>query len=172
MLGERGPVLVPFSQLSNDQLSQMTSWKYHVVGSPEVMRPVPSPERAPALPTSQQTAPSLDEAKDREIARGDIKVLAKEIARRLAERSGKTWSVTNARGSSWGWLTIHAPPQRRAEYGYLSPEDQEELTHLLGLDHPVHHQGESIAASSAHRLEYLQRAGGVRPTAIAKPYWD
>jgi hypothetical protein len=89
----------------------------------------------------------------------------------LKRRSGKTWSVTGGRGTAWGWLTIHVPPSRRAEFGYITETERAELAALLGLP-SVHSQGVSIAASSAYRREYLERAEGVPVTAVAEPYWD
>lgn len=114
----------------------------------------------------------------------------------LKRRSGKAWSVTGGRGTSWGWIKIDAPPARctwshrlRAgavadrpedyeEYDALqpghnmSPQDREELGRLLGLDSTAHHQGVSIPASSAHYQEYIERAQGKTPSKIAGRYWD
>ena len=39
----------------------------------------------------------------------------KSIRDDLRRRSGKTWLVTGHRGTSWGWLTITAPPARRVQ---------------------------------------------------------
>lgn len=88
----------------------------------------------------------------------------------LKARSGKAWSVTGGRGTAYGWIRISAPPARRGEFGYLSEADRAELGALLSMD--VHHQGVSIAASSAYYREYIQRAQGETPTEIAQPYWD
>lgn len=113
----------------------------------------------------------------------------------LRQRSGKAWSVTGGRGTAYGWITIDARPQFRTwghrlkagavtdrpedyeEYDtgipgrMSSPEDRAELARLLGLD-SVHHQGVSIASSSEHYWEYIDRAEGRPPTKIAQPYWD
>lgn len=94
------------------------------------------------------------------------------IKHALRARSGKAWSVKGGRGTSWGWITIIAPPARCNQFGSMSPEDAAELAGLLGLDAAVHHQGVSIPASRAYRREYLDRAAGRTPTALATPYWD
>lgn len=92
------------------------------------------------------------------------------IRAELKRRSGKSWSVTGGRGTGWGWITITSPPSRSPGYGELSPEDQAELSNLLDKD--VHHQGELVPASSAYRREAIERARGIEPAALAKPYWD
>jgi len=110
-------------------------------------------------------------------------VIAK-IKTALKERTGSAWSVTGGRGTAWGWITVSAPPARlvcsRAAdcgpacthgRGYMATADMALLALALGLDH-VHNQGVSIAASSAHYREYLDRAQGLKPEAIATPYWD
>lgn len=97
-----------------------------------------------------------------------IKVIRAELRR----RSGKAWSVTGGRGTSWGWITITSPPARRDQYDAMSDADRVELQQLLGLEREVHHQGENIPASSAYRAEYLDRARGLTPAACGSPYWD
>jgi len=95
-----------------------------------------------------------------------------EIKSALKQRSGKTWSVRGGKGTSWGWIKIDSPTSRKAsEYGYMSEQDRTELASLLGLE-SVHQQGVSIAASSAYRREYIERANGRVPSKIAEPYWD
>ena len=89
----------------------------------------------------------------------------------LRERSGKSWSVTGGRGTSYGWLTITAPPARRVEYGYMTDEDRAELGRLLGKDGPCHMQGELVPASNAHYREFTARAQG-KPFVVAEQYWD
>ena len=114
------------------------------------------------------------------------------IREALRRRSGKPWSVTGGRGTAYGWITIDAPPARRTAHwaqrpgtagnpgdydnvdtgvkgGHLPPADAAELAALLGLE-SVHFQGQSIAASSDYRREYLDRAEGRTPRVIAKPY--
>ena len=116
----------------------------------------------------------------------------RRIRTALQRRSGKSWSVTGGRGTAWGWITIDAPPARRTwrsrlkpdaspaqlpedyeEYefgqlgGYSSPADRAELGKLLGLEGPAHCQGVSIASSSDYYREYIDRAEGRAPAAIA-----
>lgn len=57
-------------------------------------------------------------------------------------------------------------------FGHMSPEERYELGQLLGLDKPVHHQGESVPASSDHRAEYVDRAEGRSPAVCGVQYWD
>lgn len=115
----------------------------------------------------------------------------------LKRRSGKSWSVTGGSGTAWGWITIDAPPARRTwksrlkadasprqapedyeDYdsgtpgGWMSPDEREELAELLGLDGPVHFQGQQIAASSDYYHEFVDRAEGRTPAKVATPYWD
>ena len=124
----------------------------------------------------------------------DRNEVIKAIRAALKHRSGKAWSVTGGRGTAWGWITIDSPPARRTsgfrlkagtldlpenyeEYDtgqpdrLMTPADRAELGKLLGLDR-VHTQGVSIAASSEHYREYLDRANGRTPSKIAEPYWD
>lgn len=100
----------------------------------------------------------------------DRNVAIKLIRDALKKRSGKQWSVTGGRGTSWGWIEINSPPARRVNYE-MTPADAAELAGLLGLDR-AHSQGVSIAASSDHRREYIERARGQEPTKIAERYWD
>lgn len=125
-----------------------------------------APAAAPAAAVAAAVAvapkaplPSLE--RDEAIAR---------IKAALKKRSGKPWSVTGGRGTSWSWIRISAPPKRLTEFGSLTPADQAELSQLLGKQ--VHHQGESIAASSAYRWEYVDRAEGNPPRVTGEPYWD
>ena len=115
----------------------------------------------------------------------------------LKRRSGKAWSVKGGRGTAWGWITVTAPPRRctgkmveRAELrdgrmhfeyehidsgdrtGSMTPQDAAELGEMLGLAGPVHCQGESIAASNQHYIEYVARAEGRVPSAFGVQYWD
>jgi len=120
----------------------------------------------------------------------------REIRTALKRRSGKTWSVTGGRGTAWGWITIDAPPARRTSHcvkragvltdnpgdyeeietgvpgGSMTVAERAELGTLLGLDRPVHCQGESIPAGTDYRLEYIDRANGRTPTTHGKQYWD
>ena len=113
----------------------------------------------------------------------------------LRRRSGKAWSVTGGRGTAWGWIKIDTLPARATWEYYLpegqpdypenyrerdggrpdhhmSPDERAELGRLLGLDGPVHHQGESIPASGGHYAEYIDRAEGRTPTRVGVQYWD
>ena len=112
-------------------------------------------------------------------------VAIKLIREALKKRSGKVWSVTGGTGTAYGWLRIDAPPARRiydsagnktasgaSDSGYMHPAEQAELGRLLGLKDPVHHQGESIPASSNHYREFIMRARGQEPTVRGEQYWD
>lgn len=114
----------------------------------------------------------------------------------LRRRSGKAWSVTGGRGTAWGWIKIDTLPARatwrevkivpcivsspdnyrwedqRRPGGYMSPAECAELGRLLGLEGPVHFQGESIPASGGHYAEYIDRAEGRTPSRIGVQYWD
>lgn len=94
----------------------------------------------------------------------------KAIKTALKNRSRKSWSVTGGKGTAWGWIKIQAPP-KRLDGSRMSDEDRADLASLLGLS-SVHGQGCMIAASSAHYREYVDRAEGREPAAIAEPYWD
>lgn len=90
----------------------------------------------------------------------------------LKKRSGKTWSVKGGRGTAWGWITITALPARLGDGGSMSDEDRVELGKLLGLEGPAEMYGESVAAGSDYRAEYVDRAEGRAPEVIGQPYWD
>lgn len=90
----------------------------------------------------------------------------------LKRRSSKRWSVRGGRGTTWGWITIIAPPARRGVYNEMSDEDCKELGELFGLERPAHCQGLTVPASTQYRQEYLARAEGRQPDVIAEPYWD
>lgn len=130
-----------------------------------------------------------------DLSRNDV---IKAIKAALERRSGKKWSVTGGSGTAYGWITIDAPPKRRTwhyeatgeedpitgldiqreindpskEFGHSGPDDRAELTALLGLSKPIHHQGESVPAGSDYRAEYLDRAEGKTPGTVGTPYWD
>ncbi len=122
----------------------------------------------------------------------------KRIKTALQRRSGKQWSVTGGRGTAWGWIRITAPPARctaghdlpaglsdwpenyvrnenkypQGGAGVMTITDKIALGELLGLDKPAHDQGESVGSSSEYYREYIDRAEGRTPAAIAQPYWD
>lgn len=112
----------------------------------------------------------------------------------LKKRTGRVWSVTGGRGTSWGWIRIDVPPAARTwrhrlldglpdwpeNYkgydsaqpgGNMTPTDRAALAAALDLEQ-VHEQGESIPASSAYYQEYVDRAEGRTPTRVGTPYWD
>lgn len=92
------------------------------------------------------------------------------LRRELKRRSGKTWSVKGGRGTSWGWITISAPPARSADrWGTMTETDRQELSELLGERVSV--QGASVPDSRAYRTEYVDRVRGLHATPAA-PYWD
>ena len=101
----------------------------------------------------------------------DREIAIKRIRKALKSRSGLTWSVKGGRGTSWGWITIAAPPKRETEDGYISEMDRSRLKALLDLE-TVHQQGVSIPSSGAYRDEYIARAEGRTPTVHGEPYWD
>jgi hypothetical protein len=121
------------------------------------------PQSAPERPAPPDPGVYGDLSRDETIRR--IRVA-------LRRRSGKAWSVTGGRGTAWGWIHIQSPPKRRVGFGYMTEADQRELGELLGLDRPVHCQGQSIAASSEYRREYIDRAEGRVPATHGTPYWD
>lgn len=109
--------------------------------------------------------------------------LIKVIKDQLKKRSGKSWSVTGGKGTSYGWITIDVPPARRKfasdgqtpkekGYSYASLAERLEIGKLLGLDGPIHIQGLKIPPSRDYYREYLDRAKGRTPEKIAQPYWD
>lgn len=149
-------------------------------------QPVPAPPVEPAPDPDAFLAAYGDLSRAETIRR---------IRAALKRRSGKAWSVTGDRGTAWGWLRISAPPKRcTAEHvntgalddrgypawelvdtgkpgGYMTPADAAELAALLGLER-VHFQGESIASSSGHYREYIDRAEGRPVQKYGVQYWD
>lgn len=112
----------------------------------------------------------------------DCKEAAKIIKAALRRRTGKHWSVTIKRGTSYGWITVTAPPSR-CNYDWKgenpgtghhpSLEDRQHLARLLGLESDfAHPQGVQIPAGSDYYQEYVDRAEGRKPTVLGKPYWD
>lgn len=125
---------------------------------------VPTPD-APKAPK----AIGIPCAPDTEV---DVEIAIREIRQALATRSGKQWSVTNSRGTSYGWIKISAPPARRVENYYMSDADQMELQALLGLISPIGRQSVSIPSTYNHYREYICRARGHTPTVYGKADWD
>lgn len=95
----------------------------------------------------------------------------KRIKTALESRSHRKWSVTGGRGTTWGWLTITAPPKMR-EDGAMTPADCRALADLLGMDRPVHPQGENVPASTKDWEWYIARAEGRKAGPKPEPYWD
>lgn len=89
----------------------------------------------------------------------------------LRHRTGHAWSVTGGRGTSWGWITVTAPPRRQVR-GQMTEPDRVALTEALGLETLVPAQGEMIPDGSDYRQEYIDRARGLQPVAVGRPYWD
>ena len=111
----------------------------------------------------------------------------REIRAALKRRSGKAWSVTGGRGTSYGWITITAPPARCTWRTHLiggaaydsgepgrsmSPDDAAELASLLDLEPYQARHCVSIPAGTDYRREYLDRANGREPSVFGRPYWD
>jgi hypothetical protein len=122
------------------------------------------PAPVPALPETPAVTAPEPRLNDR-----DVTIAAIRTA--LRRRTGQAWSVTGGRGTSWGWITVTAPPARRTEHGYLSDVDRAVLADALGLE-TVHSQGVSIPAGNDYRTEYVDRAEGRQPSRIGVPYWD
>ena len=102
--------------------------------------------------------------------RMDTVEVTARIKRALQGRTGTTWSVTRGHGTTSGWIHIQSPASRRDRYGSMSIEDQR----ILGeaLDEKVFHQGVSVPASTAHYVEYIDRAEGRTPRRRGEAYWD
>lgn len=91
------------------------------------------------------------------------------IRANLKARSGKTWSVRGGVGSSWGWITISAPPARLVGHS-MTNADVALLSSLLG--ETVYGQGVLVPASSEYRAEYVDRSAGRTPAVRGERYWD
>ena len=85
--------------------------------------------------------------------------VTKLMRKYLKLRTGIAWSVTNSRGSSYGWIDIHATPARRTEkFGYLSTADRIALGLILGADPGA--QGETLRPGAGVRELYLWKLAG------------
>ena len=100
------------------------------------------------------------------VALGHRDEVIAELRKLLKARTGRTWSVTGGRGTSWGWIAITAPPKRRDGF-QLNAEDRAELEAIFGRVNNTH----SIADSSDYRRQALRQAAGLEFVA-AQPYWD
>lgn len=124
----------------------------------------------------------------------DRNAVISTIKAALKLRSGKVWSVTGGNGTSWGFLSISAPPARCTWHhrlkvgatndypeswegydsikgnGDMTPTERAELSRLLGLDRPVHQQGLKICSQDWQN--YIDRAEGRKPTRPDYEYPD
>lgn len=119
----------------------------------------------------------LAEAEDWNIQKGDPKETAEFLRRALRLRTGISWSVTNSRGTAYGWLKIRARGSRATnQYGNLSEEDQALLREALGFPQGdrsrVGRDGVSIPSGGRYYQEYTQRALGAEVTFRGTQYWD
>jgi hypothetical protein len=104
----------------------------------------------------------------------DRKTAIKTIRDALRRRSGRAWSVTGGTGTTWGCITITAPPARRpggkADTS-MTDEDTAELHRLLGLPRAHHESGYhrhaiTVPDRSDQRRAYMIRAQGGDPDAL------
>ncbi|MBA3364697.1 MAG: hypothetical protein H0U03_02770 [Actinobacteria bacterium] len=79
-----------------------------------------------------------------------VKIIRTELRR----RSGKAWSVTQSRRSSY--IQVTSPPRRRVLKA-LSEADRVELASLLGLDRVATF---GVFIDHCERAEYVERARG------------
>jgi hypothetical protein len=119
---------------------------------------------------TQTKYPVLDAPADAPTSPG-FKDFSRQLAKELRARSGKRWSVRGSRGTGTGWYRIGAPPARVVD-GYMTTQDRVELAALLGLDKPVHSQGQQVMASGASHDEFLDRARGYTPRSFGVRDWD
>lgn len=119
-----------------------------------------------------------------------------EIRAALKRRSGKAWSVTGGRGTTWGWITITAPPARctwgerqkpgtdgcsPADYESfdagepgrcMGPDDAAELAALLDIPPCMVHRSVSVPSQNDYYREFIDRANGRAPSVLGRPNWD
>ena len=77
----------------------------------------------------------------------------------LKARSDRPWSVTGDRGTSYGWVTVTAPPRRRTEEGStMTALDRMELCRLFNLTY-VHDQGLMLHDENSRTLLEAVEAG-------------
>lgn len=102
----------------------------------------------------------------------DITATIVFIRKHLKQRTGKNWSVTRGKGTSYAWLRIQSEPKRRIECCDMSEQDRKILAKVLGID-SVHSQGVSIPASSNHHKLYMAMAATGSDLGFkAERYWD
>lgn len=97
----------------------------------------------------------------------EVKKTTSAIKAALKARSSIKWSVTSARGSSYGWIEITAAPARLVD-GLVTMEDRAELGRLFGVA-PM--QTITIPSQGDFYREYIDRAQGKTPSVIGKPNW-
>lgn len=137
--------------------------------------PVPPKSKVIQFPVKAPVAVLQVEPEAPPIDYGDLSRAAviKRIKQALKQRSGRQWSVTGGKGTAYGWIYIKAvKPHAMDEWGNMNDADRTLLGKLLGLDKPVHFQGESIPASNDYYREYIDRAEGRKPSKCGSPYWD
>jgi hypothetical protein len=84
---------------------------------------------------------------------------------------GLRYSVRGGRGTAWGWIDVDLlPAVRESLADDARKQAYRELGDVFGLANG--YDSISIASSSAHYREYIQRAKGETPAEIAQPYWD
>lgn len=106
--------------------------------------------------TADEHTPSTDTGIDRDQA-------IKAIRKALRAKTGRAWSVTGGRGTSWGWITITAPPARRDQYGSMVDIDRAALAEAIGVPVAhVHSQGILVPNGTAARREILDALGATR----------
>lgn len=130
--------------------------------------------RRPHAPTYRAPEPHRSPAPDPapEVDCYDRAEVIRRIRAGLRKRSGRAWSVTGGRGSSYGWISISALPRDCDPSGRMSDRDRALLARLLGLSQPCGFQGELVPGSVAYRREYIDRAEGRTPSVYGRPYWD
>lgn len=103
------------------------------------------------------------------------KAVAAEIRRALKAR-GLDWvSVTNDRGTAYGWLRIAAQKSKGAdEWGRMTEAQWAQLVRALDLPYDVRRVQQSINVPSGgdYHVEYIDRANGRKPTWTGEQYWD
>jgi hypothetical protein len=120
----------------------------------------------PTNPVASAARPSMRNGSMEPIDRDET---IRRIRMALKQRSGRAWSVSGGRGTSWGWISIDTTP-KRSQDPITRDADRAELSRLLGFSRE---EGKiSVPASSAYRHEYIARAEGREPDILGEPYWD
>lgn len=117
------------------------------------------------------------ETRGEAMTNGEVLAMTRnEIIQRLRKglkaKTGKSWSVTGGRGTSYGWIEIASPPRRRTEdFGRMTDQDREELGKAFGLP-PVHSQGISIPSQTDFQRYYLELLEEGRTDVQPRADWD